>query len=93
MLHDAKLSQASNREWLLQKGKHLVAGQPKYKQFRLGRDRAMAEAKATALMMVWKRETAKDKNWLWTEESIDQAIAFAEGATNPAPSQAKPDRS
>ncbi len=64
----------------------MVAGQPKYKQFRLGTDRAMADAKATALLMVWKRETAKDENWLWTEESINRALAFADGSTNSTPS-------
>jgi hypothetical protein len=85
MSQEPKLTQASNGEWLFNKGKHLVAGQPKYKQFRLGTDRTMADAKATALLMVWKRETAKDENWLWTEESINRALAFADGATNSTP--------
>jgi hypothetical protein len=85
MSHEPKLTQASNGEWLFDKGKHLVAGQPKYKQFRLGTDRAMADATATALLMVWKRETAKDENWLWTEESIRRALAFADGSTKTTP--------
>jgi hypothetical protein len=83
MSHEPKLTQASNGEWLFNKGKHSVAGNPKYRQFRLGTDRAKADAKAMALLMVWKRETAKDKEWLWSEESVARALAYAEGAIIP----------
>jgi hypothetical protein len=75
------LSRANNGEFRIGLGYYSKPdGKRQYKQFRLGKNLFIAQQISKALELAWAAETTIDSDGkkVWSQQSIDKALAFAE---------------
>jgi hypothetical protein len=78
------LNRATNGEYRVNCGKHLLNGKVQYKQFRLGKDMQVAERLFQSLKLHWEMETNElNGEKLWVQQSIDNAFKLVLTAKPP----------